>query len=288
MNNIRIEQTLIANPVENRIRVIIYWMIISWGILAIIFGLFDLQISINLVDPQSRWARWIADYGEVPGAFLIISSLLILNRLRIPLSPNRERIISIVGSAIVSILIIRYSIPLANKYDLFRDYAILWLTLLYLLIYLLQDRLKHIDETHFQGFKDISLIIVSLAILSPLISVQPLKLFWGRLRFRDLAPDHSNFTPWYLPQGITGHASFPSGHTAMGWMILPVFLLVQNKSRKIKLLVGSGIISWGVLVALGRIVIGAHYATDVLFATGIALVSFLLLYKRFKVSHRLH
>ena len=74
----------------------------------------------------------------------------------------------------------------------------------------------------------------------------------------------------------------------MGWMILPVFLLVQNKSRKIKLLVGSGIVSWGVLVALGRIVIGAHYATDVLFATGIALVSFLFLYKRFKVSHRLH
>ena len=281
------EQKLIANPTVSRIRVIISWLIISWGILAVIFGIFDLQISIDLVDPQSRWAHWIADYGEVPGAFVIISALLILNRLRIPVSPNRERIISIVVSAIVTILIIRYSIPLANKYDIFRDYSILWLPLLYISIYLLQDRLKHIDETHIQGFKEISLIVVSLAILSPLISVQTLKLFWGRIRFRDLAPNHSNFTPWYLPQGITGHSSFPSGHAAMGWMILPVYLLVQNKSKKIKLLVGIGIVSWGALVALGRLVIGAHYATDVLFSTGIALLSYMLAYKRFTVSHKL-
>ena len=40
------------------------------------------------------------------------------------------------------------------------------------------------------------------------------------------------------------------------------------------------IIGWGIFVGLSRIVIGAHYASDVLFSTGIVLVVTLFLYKK--------
>ncbi|MHA2294209.1 MAG: phosphatase PAP2 family protein, partial [Candidatus Hodarchaeales archaeon] len=88
-------------------------------------------------------------------------------------------------------------------------------------------------------------------------------------------------TPWFSPQGITGDFSFPSGHTAMGWMLLPLVLLTREKSRKSKILALTVIIAWGLIVALGRIVIGAHYVSDVLFSSCVAFITFLLLEKHY-------
>jgi len=147
-------------------------------------------------------------------------------------------------------------------------------------VLLLQLLLKKVNVTFFQDKLSFSLITIFLAILNPLVFVGIIKLLWGRVRFRDLTSDHSNYTPWFSPQGINGHESFPSGHTAMGWMLLPLFLLTRKKSWKVKFLVGSVILAWGVIVALGRVVIGAHYASDVLFSTGVAFVSYLFMYKR--------
>ena len=103
----------------------------------------------------------------------------------------------------------------------------------------------------------------------------------GRVRFRDLTPpDYLEYTPWFICNGITGNRSFPSGHTASGWMLLPLLILVKDREWKdpIKLATWIGVIGWGILVGLSRIFIGAHYASDVLFSTGVAFTTTILLY----------
>jgi membrane-associated phospholipid phosphatase len=94
--------------------------------------------------------------------------------------------------------------------------------------------------------------------------------------------DYSDYSPWYLPQGITGHKSFPSGHAAMGWMLLPIILLIDTKNRKIRILMSVLIVSWGILVALGRVVIGAHYASDVLFSSAFGVLCYFLFSRYFR------
>ena len=137
------------------------------------------------------------------------------------------------------------------------------------------EYLSHWKSTNFAR------ITFYLALISPLIFVQSFKILWGRVRFRDLAANYTKFTPWFHPQGITGNYSFPSGHTAMGWMLLPIFILLVDKNRWQYRIIGATILIWGVIVALGRIVIGAHYASDVVFSTGAAFITFILLYDHY-------
>jgi membrane-associated phospholipid phosphatase len=120
-----------------------------------------------------------------------------------------------------------------------------------------------------------------MAFIGYLICIQLVKIFWGRVRFRDLDALHSNFTNWYLPNGITGHESFPSGHAAMAWMLLPLIILLPKKN-KIAIIFTVGVITvWGIAVPLSRLVIGAHYASDVLFGSFIVIISFLVFVEKY-------
>ena len=65
----------------------------------------------------------------------------------------------------------------------------------------------------------------------------------------------------------------------MGWMILPLLLLVVKKSKSIKISLLILIISWGLAVSLSRVVIGAHYASDALFGAFIIIIIFIILYE---------
>ena len=91
------------------------------------------------------------------------------------------------------------------------------------------------------------------------------------------------YAHWFIPQGITGNYSFPSGHTAMAWMLLPLLIPLRTKLWKnpIRIVGTILIIGWGIFVGLSRIAIGAHYASDVLFSTGIAILVTFLLYQKY-------
>ena len=95
-------------------------------------------------------------------------------------------------------------------------------------------------------------------------------------RFRDLDPLYESFTSWFIPSGINGNQSLPSGHSAMAWMILPLILLIYKKSfvRKVVLAI---ITAWGFTVGISRVVIGAHFASDVLFGAFFVIMVYLLL-----------
>ena len=65
-------------------------------------------------------------------------------------------------------------------------------------------------------------------------------------------------------------------------MLLPLLIVVKDREIKdpYRIVVTVLVIRWGLFVGLSRIVVGAHYASDVLFSTGMAAITILLLYKK--------
>ncbi len=252
----------------------VFWGIIFfWVLLSVIFGLYDLDISIFFVDEISIWGNFGKDYGEYPGYPFIAIGLS-----------------AYIGGYIKNL----------NYQKIPAYLAILYGTIFLILSIFNQDMRKIIEylililpviifiainwNTDLSRYRKISGVISFLAIVNPLLFVQLFKIFWGRVRFQDLLlPGYIDYTPWFIPQGITGNASFPSGHAAMGWMFLPLIIVVENREWKdpIKIITIILVISWGIFVGLSRIVVGAHYASDVLFSTGVATITTLLLYRKF-------
>jgi membrane-associated phospholipid phosphatase len=242
--------------------------IIIWIVLALVFGFTDLEISIAVVDQDSAWGIFGGDYGEVPGyALIAIALATFLGGFNKNL--NIQKIPAYI-SIIVGILFIIFG---SNETDFFTGLGLIIPMIIYVIITWKKD---------WKNYRKLAGIISLLAIINPLLLVQIIKFLWGRVRFRDLAPGFIDYTPWFLPQGITGNQSFPSGHTAMGWMFLPLLIAVKDRKNTdvLKILCYILILGWGLFVGLSRIVIGAHYASDVLFSTMMAAIITLLLYNK--------
>ncbi len=248
-------------------------ILILWIILALIFGFTDLEISKAVVDETSNWGNFGADYGEPPGNSLIAIALATflggffkkLHYQKIP--------------AYISVLVGILFIIFANdNTDIITGLGLIIPILIYVFFTWKKD---------LSVYRTLSGVISLLAIIHPLVFVQLIKVFWGRVRFQDLTiPGYIEYTPWFIPQGITGNQSFPSGHTAMSFMFIPLLIplrkiYLENQCKKklaLILIIGGVIIGWALFVAASRVIVGAHYASDVLFSGGAACIITLLLY----------
>ncbi|MFT9469492.1 phosphatase PAP2 family protein [Leuconostoc pseudomesenteroides] len=98
-------------------------------------------------------------------------------------------------------------------------------------------------------------------------TIGEMKSLWGRLRPYEMTTVAGNtmseFTPWYHLNGINGHNSFPSGHTMSGWLFLFLVFFVPrgNISAQKKMTIFG--IAMGILTAMSRVRIGAHWLSDV-------------------------
>ena len=223
---------------------------------------FDLRVSQLVADSENVVGKFISDYGQLPGYILIFCALCFLF---VAASSVIEKI------SYSPFLVIFVLITFANLVEYLNTViAGFVLLLVAILATLISLRLKK-NETVLQ----FSRITALLAVITPLFMVQTLKWLWGRTRFRDLSSDFSDFTLWFLPQGPTVHRSFPSGHAAMGWMLLPLVLLAN--SPKQLLIISKLVIFWGILVSAGRVVSGAHYLSDVYLSMLMSIWTFVIL-----------
>ena len=99
-----------------------------------------------------------------------------------------------------------------------------------------------------------------------------LKNLWGRARFTELGENHAGFTPWYLPQGPTGHDSFPSGHAAMSALVFFVSDGIEYFTGKRLRSVDLLCFAFTSAVCVARLIEGAHYLSDLV--AGAALAAF--------------
>ncbi|WP_165964709.1 phosphatase PAP2 family protein [Periweissella cryptocerci] len=105
------------------------------------------------------------------------------------------------------------------------------------------------------------------------LAINKMKDIWGRFRPYEYSNNNpaEKFTPWYHLNGINGHKSFPSGHTMAGWLVLWATFFVDRQNLKSqKYLTAFGII-FGIVVALSRIRIGAHWASDTIVSSTIVV-----------------
>lgn len=165
-----------------------------------------------------------------------------------------------------------------------------------MLIYLI---LKKLDVATLQKLLIFAIFAILVISISNAIT-QSLKPIFTRERFRTMKllndSNFSGYTPWYIPNtnivdiagiGSDAFKSFPSGHaTSAASLVCLLFLFdlfpnLRTKTKKVILYLG--VISWIVLVAISRIVMGAHYFSDVVFGYFITIFSFLFfryLYRR--------
>ena len=120
-------------------------------------------------------------------------------------------------------------------------------------------------------------------------AVEGMKYLWGRVRFRDLlaAGSYDAFTPWYKINGINGNKSFPSGHTAGAGMsyLMMAFPYLSKKWKNKKTLCFVIPLVYTSVVAFTRLVMGAHYLSDVamggIVSFTVVIIAFTLYEKKF-------
>jgi len=259
----------------------IIYLLVAWIILAFLLESTDLWISINLYNATSVWANFLERFGEIPGLLVVlIGSHIYIVTLNS--SSNSKKILFtsflLTTSALVTIYIFFAISKGISGNNLFfnsnKNYFYFTSILLNIITtYFFRKRYKFSKKTILY-----SRVSFNMFFFGYLLFVEPLKIFWGRIRFRDLAENYSNFSAWYIPHGFTGNDSFPSGHAAMGWMMIALFVLFTDKSYRIRLLLKGLIISWAIAVSVSRVIIGAHYASDVIFSSfGMIIVYILVL-----------
>jgi membrane-associated phospholipid phosphatase len=254
-------------------------IIICWIVLAIIFGFTDLEISKTLLNRESIWANIGKEFGEGPGYGIIAVSIAILIGSKND-DLKKQRVVSYI-ILLIGLIFLIIALIFANLWFITFGGGITIVMLFFLIFTKNKD---------FKEYQTIATVIILLAIINPLIFVQITKIMCGRVRFNDLSPGYTNYTPWFLPpgpsSGIRGNASFPSGHTAMGWMFLPVLIQVREKkwTDPVKIMVTILIIGFGVFLGVSRIVTGDHFASDVLFSTGVAAIATIWLYYRYYIK----
>jgi membrane-associated phospholipid phosphatase len=247
-------------------------VLISWALLAVFFGATDLEISRSIADTDSALGILGRDYGQIPGMAVFAAALSILTGSMIA-DIGKQRIPAYAG-LLIGIALIAFP---ATYYE-WNSPSIGASLLLAIPLILLLTHGKDLKI-----YKKFSMMILILGLVNPILFVMLFKYLWGRVRFYQLSDDYSDYTPWYVPNGPSeGDYSFPSGHTAAAWMLLPLLIWVKDRrwNDRVRIATTLGVFSWGLLIPYTRVLVGDHYASDVLFPTGVAFVVILLLYKR--------
>jgi len=270
------------------------FFIITLSILTLIlitFGITDLDyiISSNVVNQSSIWGGFFNIFGELPmyiGAVLTVTILFGSRQTSVRWQYWVTTIVGLLVLALFSFML--FYIPIHHGFEsreegiplLFNILAIIGALIVFIISVIWT--IKTPKETLIK-LKKTSLLILSV-ILTELIIVTVIKTVWARPRMRSIE-SISEFHYWYQIAGFTTDnefMSFPSGHTANATVFITFVLYVQVLKPTWKKKFLSIAIIWAILVACSRVVVGAHYVTDVVVGGFVTLMSFALWLKIFK------
>ena len=273
---------------KNIMIIVIAFCVLFLG-LAITFFFTDLSISIALATNNVKNPNFFLKTMEAIGEFPIYIGPLLFALVYGLTNKTKlwKLIANFVGLAVTYVASIRivggifesfYNSELSSLQT-----ALLALSslLVYVLLFLMFTKFKH---ENLVKLRDVSLIMMLVSAFS-FVSVTGIKYVMGRARFRILDENYSefsNFLTMNFLRGLEGdgYRSFPSGHTGSATCLLTSFLIPMKLCDKkwIKYLVLGTSFVYAIVVALSRIMIGAHYASDVLFGFGCSVISFAIIY----------
>lgn len=254
--------------------------VIIIGIFSALFMLsgsvWDYPISQALYNPNNPFGIFFASFGELPASVgLLFAGMMLLrghNRDRAKRAAGARQIIGglllcAVGGGMLLIIPGHY-LPVSRLAAALIGGAIGAVAVpLSLVLCRRADRVTMLR---------IAAVLV-MVIAAELLTVNVLKVIWERPRMRLMAQNSAvYFRPWWVIGGelkdkltAAGIAadefkSFPSAHTSSGAVMMLLALLPRltggspGKGR-VLFYIGAG---WGGLVALSRIIMGAHFVTD--------------------------
>jgi membrane-associated PAP2 superfamily phosphatase len=123
------------------------------------------------------------------------------------------------------------------------------------------------------------LLILSLALGPGLITNALLKDHWGRPRPIQIKEFEGSeeYTKVWIKTDFKEGRSFPSGHAAIGFFLMTPFFVLRKTRRKWAVIFMLTGLIYGGLMGVGRMLQGAHFLSDVIWAAGIVYFSGLFL-----------
>ena len=252
-------------------------LFILFVILLVSFTFLDLRISQVLYNQESLFGWFFESFGEVVLALIGCFSTVSLIRV----SGKKWSIGNILLGVLFFFDTFMASFLITHYLKLPMVVMGLLAGLCFVIFPLIALKIKEAD---FEVVRRIAKagVVISLA---PIIIVTVLKVLWGRQRYRSMVNPAADFTPWYVINGFTtddNFMSFPSGHSANSatiiWITwLPMWL--EKLKGKEMMLYGIAA-AWIVCVMLSRVIMGAHFASDVLMGASITIALNLYLKKK--------
>lgn len=237
--------------------------------LLIVASFYDLAINHALSNSESVYGLLFVSLGEFPAYIILPMCGVIWFYADLGIKDRRLLIVARVASAILVWL--GFFIWGAMGSRITESPKVIELSALYSILFafftLLLGKYLKINFTKYVRFAVFALFVM----LVSLVVIRLIKIGWGRMRYRDMLKvgDFTGFTPWYIPNGYNGNTSFPSGHTASACNIFIFVVLFNGKRRYI----ANGVaLLFVVLTMFSRIVVNAHFLSDVLIG---GLVSYL-------------
>jgi len=250
-------------------------------ILAIIFAFADLSISHAIANPDFVWAGFLEAYGQMPGMFVAFLGSSILLRLK-KWDKKFWSILAGIGLFILTTFIAMgfWGEALGQQVGRKVNYM-LALGLAIAMVTLFQVWFRRYSDEKMEVYREFGKIAVWLFFLAGFLTVWGIKIPWGRWTYRDMLEinDFSHYSPWFIPQGNNGHHSFISGHTSLSFLVLPIVLFFRNNQKSYQIAWAIAL-TWGIIVAASRVVIGAHFSSDVLFGGGQTILWFWVLRRK--------
>lgn len=240
----------------------------------VIGSFLDYQISLTLYNPENIFGIVLASFGEMPAAlgFVCGGTMLVKGRNRTNQFIGFIQVILgclclLSGTAMACITPGAY-MNCSTVISVIIGIVLAGITLLGTV-----QITENAERSTLIRMASTFLIVIFLDILI----VNLIKIPWGRARMRLVAVDErAYFMPWWqagsqLKDQLTAlgvaseeFKSFPSGHTANASSIFLIttlpFLIPSLKDRQNTLFVTAFV--WTCLVAVSRIIMGAHYLTD--------------------------
>lgn len=253
--------------------------IITFAILCFVFNKYDLEISKTVTKFDGPFFEFFDDFGELP----IYLGPILFGTIYCFLSQKvfHKAVFASFVSLVYLIAVYKVFHNMDIRLNLETVSMILSIaSILVLINFCLFNKIK--IET-LENLKDLAVLGLVVSAVS-LVSIEILKLTWGRVRFRDLSSDYSEFTNLFTINGYTGNKSFPSGHTNAGTSILLVSLIVSRLSNKrwLKNLISVLCFIYIAMLAFSRIVVSAHYASDVMCGFVVGFTTLCVTYYVFK------